>query len=126
VRNETPDFSAYGVNQDRQAEIAQGAALPGAEGAYHRLLALADIGQIGRWTAGERARGTVPEDMLEAAAVAVAEIVFGAAQNMRRPQMKPFAAELMTLAATMVDRSIGKLSTVARRKQGLRVVGGKQ
>lgn len=100
----------------RMEEIRRNMDIPGGEGAYWRLLARMDTAIIMDWIRGERLWQTPPDQLGEAISAAVTDLVFAGAQQVKRPYMKPFARDILTTAAALVDDSIGKLSTVAREK----------
>ncbi len=110
----------------RIAEIAAGVSLPGHKGAYWRFLQRADLASVFKWIAGEKLRGTPPEETMLAVSELVADLVTGMAQNVPRHRMKAAARQILTDAVTLIDpfledRMEAKKQTALHRT-GLRVV----
>src|SRR5882672_10554773 len=82
----------------RIAEIAAGMELPGNKGAYWRFLKRCDTARIIPWVAGEKIRGTPPEDLALVAAEIVADIVGHISQNMVSGEMDAMADRIVTIA----------------------------
>ncbi len=110
----------------RAAEIANGMSLDGHRGAYWRFLQRADLASVFKWIAGEKLRGTPPEETMLAVSELVADLVTGMAQNVPRHRMKAAARQILTDAVTMIDpfldeRMEAKKQTAIHRT-GLHVV----
>jgi hypothetical protein len=82
----------------RAAEIASGMELPANKGAYWRFLKQCDTARLISWVAGEKIKGTPPEDLALAAAEIVADIVGHISQNMASSYMDDMANHIMTVA----------------------------
>lgn len=95
-------------NDDRKAHIAEGAKKGGAEGAFWRLMLLYDVDvAVPRWIAGERIRGTSPDELIDATANIIASIAIQVVGVVGGPKGADFAArDLMVRSSAHLEQRV--------------------
>lgn len=108
----------------REEQIAAGVQLPGAIGAYWRLVKRMDVDTMRGWLSQERILGTTPEELRDVVADVCGEMVYLTAAQVGRKQMKPFARDTLTSAAMGVDEALTRLDATKKAGSALRLVKG--